>query len=65
MPVAFRSRPSVARTSASVSTASKEENAREDSLSVVARERREVVKAAWVWEADSRRGSVGDTEGSS
>lgn len=58
MPVALRSRPSVARERVSASRAREEEMAREEFLSDVARERREPVKAACVSEFDSRTGAV-------
>lgn len=48
----------MARERVSASRVSEEEKAREELLSEVARERREVVSWAWVWEEDSRRGAV-------
>lgn len=58
MPVALRSRPSEARVRASESAIKDDEKATDDSLSVVARDSRDVVKAAWASDAESKRGVV-------
>lgn len=55
MLVALRSRPSEARVRASASAIKDDEKARDDCLSVVARVSRDVVKAAWASDADSKR----------
>lgn len=63
MPVALRSRPSEARVRASASAIKDDEKATDDSLSVVARDSRDVVKAAWASDAESKRGVVVGGEG--
>ena len=63
MPLAFLSSPSVAVDRTAVSASRDVEKAWEDCLRAVARERREVVRAAWVVVSDSRMGATVD-EGS-
>ena len=64
MPPAFLSKPSVAALRTAVSASREVENAWEDCLRAVARERREDVRAAWVVLSDSRRGATeGVSEG--
>ena len=48
----------MARDRASASWAREDEMARDESLRAVARVRREEVRAAWVWEEDSRSGGM-------
>lgn len=58
MPVALRSRPSDARVNTSASASKDDEKATDDSLSVVARDSSDTVKAAWASDAESKRGVV-------
>lgn len=58
MPPVFFSNPSLAAFKAALSASREVEKAREEDFRAVASERREVVKAAWVEEADSSRGAI-------